>query len=379
MNRTRFISAASILIAAIAFTPGLWAEDAPNVLDDYFLETYQSILNATELNNLGGHLYLFGSLGSDNGFALEPLAPVSGLDSLPGGFDLNETDFQPVRNYSLRTTAFIIIIDDGKDGSIPDSRINGIFPDGESYVLPISATQTLTIDRNFVKQRSYFEAYLLLALGGVSDIDLQSGGYPLPFGSSISQFEVFLFDEQGNREEVIYDPSVLMERLAEMDQDESHRVINVRIEGEVAADANLDGTPESTIYIPVSLYSTAHAASPLRTEAFQNWLAGITLHQGATDQYVDPRFESSFPTPRRSRRGGHQSLLVAAGLHPKRQPRRGQKASTWIVRDLELLSVIPDWGSTTSAFGTWNPTAAWKKRRTARYSSSAPCGRTGIA
>jgi len=334
------------MVAALVFTPGLWAEDAPFVLDDYFLETYQHVLNATELNTLGGQIYLFGCLGSDNGFTLEPLSPVSGLDSLPGGFDLNESDFQPMKNYSLRTTAFIIIIDDGKDGSIPDSRINGIFPDGEGYTIPISATQTLTIDRNFVKQRSYFEAYLLLALAGVIDIDIESGGYPLPFGSSISQFEVFLYDEQGNREEVIYDPSILMERLAELEQDESHRVINVRIEGEVAADANLDGTPESTLYIPVSVYSTSHVTSPLKTEVFQNWLASVTLHNGTTDQYVDPRFESSFPDT--------TGVLDGVDTNPswwrpdlirsdsRDEGEKGFDVDWW--RDLELLSVIPGLG-----------------------------------
>lgn len=346
MNRIRFVSIAVILSAALVLVSMPRAESALSVRDDFFLETSQRILNATELDNLGGHLFLFGSLGSDNGFTLEPLSPVSGLDSLPGGFDLNETDFLPMRNYSLRTTAFIIIIDDGKDGTIPDSRINGIFPHGQSYTIPISATQTLSIDRNFVKQRSYFEAYLLLAFAGVIDIDLQSGGYPLPFGSSISQFEVFLYDEQGNREEVIYDPSVLMERLAEMDRDESHRVINVRIEGEVAADANLDGTPESTFYIPVSLYSTAHAASPLRTEVFQNWLASVSLHHGTTDQYIDPRFESSFPDT--------TGVLDGVDNNPswwrpdfirndsRDEGEKGFDVDWW--RDLELLSVIPGLG-----------------------------------
>ncbi len=98
MRRNRFIASAIILAVTLILTPGLWAEDAPFVLDDFFLETSQRVLNATELNNLGGQLYLFGCLGSDNGFTLEPLSPVSGLDSLPGGFDLNESDFQPVRN-----------------------------------------------------------------------------------------------------------------------------------------------------------------------------------------------------------------------------------------------------------------------------------------
>jgi hypothetical protein len=137
-----------------------------------------------------------------------------------------------------------------------------------------------------------------------------------------------------------------MDRLAEMDQDESHRVINVRIEGEVAADANLDGTPESTIHIPVSVYSTAHVTSPLRTEVFQNWLASVTLHNGTTDQYVDPRFESTFPVT--------TDVLDGVDANPswwrpdsirsdsRDEGEKGFDVDWW--RDMDLLVVIPGLG-----------------------------------
>jgi hypothetical protein len=270
--------------------------DFAAVLDDSFPPRGSSpLLSFKTLDNSLGELWLFATTISDNGFSIiKPAMKGKTKYNVPGTniqMDLDVEEF--LMNVAIHTKTINAVIDDEEGSSI-----RGIFPNGQNIHIVVGGVP-YDINREWVRQNSYFSAYLLLAKALVLDVVVKEGEYPIPADPAASKYEIITFDGDGNVKDRFSKPSDLLYAIAGLSSDNPTLTYEIKLEASAPADLNGDGVKEETIYLPYALYGKADISFPLLTNYTgytTNFLARMAA-PGEECHFIDPTKESANVDP----------------------------------------------------------------------------------
>lgn len=271
-------------------------DDFAALLDDSFPPRGVSPLRSLEsLDSSLLELWLFGTTISDNGFSLiKPGMKGKALYQVPGTDMIMDMDVdQFLMNIGIHTKAIYAIIEDD-----PDSDIKGILK--PPMVININVDgQDYAIDREWIRQNSYFSAYTLLGLAKVIKIDLKPNEYPIPADFDVSRFEIFTYDADGNVVDKFEKPSQLLRAISNLTQDNPTLTYLLKMEVSVPADFDGDGNYNSQLLLPYGLYGKADISFPLLTNYTSREIYSSIDPRLDVElcHYTDPTIESGCADP----------------------------------------------------------------------------------
>ena len=280
-----------ILMEAFSGTANLPADFAA-VLDDSFPPRGVSpLVSFKSMDTSIYKLWLFATTISDNGFSIiKPKMKGKTKYLVPGtGIEMNMEVEEFLMNVAIHTKAIYAVIDDEEGSSI-----RGIFPDAQNVHIVVNGVP-YDINRDWIKQNSYFSAYQLLAQAGVIDVVVEDGAYPIPTSFDVSKFEILVFDQDGNVKNIFGSPSQLLNAISELSSDNPTLTYAIKMEVSVSADFNGDGSQSGTLYLPYILYGKADISFPLLTNytSYTTTFLGKTSGEGC--YFSDPTKESATP------------------------------------------------------------------------------------
>lgn len=249
-------------------------DDFAAILDDSFPPRGLSpLLSFKSMDAPLINLWMFATSISDNGFSIiKPGMLGQKIYQVPGtDMEMEMEVEQFLMNVAIHTKAMMAVIDDEED-----SDIRGILPDGMTINIVGADGTPYAINRDWIKENSYFSAYVLLARAYVIEVVVNDNSYPIPTNYESSRFEIFTYDNEGKVTNIFTKPSDLLYEISRLDYQNPTLTYKIKIEVKVPANLDGDFLFESDLYLPFEIYAKADISFPM----LENYVSHTTEFTG---------------------------------------------------------------------------------------------------